>query len=186
MLDSQTAQVIDGIAATAQAALTQIDELRARLARGTDDVTEQARAAAATPPLADRIESALRAGLWSLDDLCREVRAPAGPVAKILKRAKEARQVYNVGAEDRPVWTWVIGDVADTQVLYAHVARLIEYRPFELAELQLATGARRGRVSGAIVSFQHGGRKVLNLGTQKHARWMLLPEGKNVVRSRRA
>lgn len=181
---TETVQTIEAalaeMAAEQTAAAERIAALRAelRLARGTADVTEAARAAAApapAPPLPDRVEAALRAGIWSLDELCHEVRAPAGPVSAALKRARTARQVYNVGAEDRPRWTWVPGDAVETQALYAHVERLISERPFEFAELLAATGARRGRVSGAIVSFQHAGRRVLNLGTTAKARWFLLP-----------
>lgn len=179
MIPQKTAAIeaeLDRLTRAQAAAAERIEKIRAELnlARGTDDVTDAARAAvAATPPLAERVERALRSGIWSLADLCHEVKAPPGPVGKALKRAREARQVFNVGSEDRPRWTWIPGDAVETQELYAHIERLITDRPFWFAELLDATGARRGRVSGAIVSFQHAGRKVMNLGTEARARWFM-------------
>lgn len=167
---------LDRLTREQAAAAARIDEIRAelQLARGTGDVTDAARAAvAAPPPLAERVEHALRTGIYSLAELCQEVKSPPGPVGKVLKHARAARQVYNVGSEDRPRWTWIIGDAVETQELYAHVERLITDRPFTFAELLDATGARRGRISGAIVSFQHAGRKVMNLGSESKARWFM-------------
>jgi len=180
-----------------------IDALRkeVRFARGTGDVTEAAAqaaqaahaalAAAARPAneptqsLDERVEAALRQGIWSLADLCAAVRAPANPVNAVLKRARGQRKVFNVGTEDRPRWTWIIGDDTETQAVYAQVARLIAERPFEFAELLAATGARRGRVSGAIVDLQKKGRRVINRGTANRAQWFLLDRGTAAKRKNR-
>lgn len=162
--------------------------LQAKLARGTGDVTDAAAAAirvataltppavSPMPPLPERIETELRARFLSLKELCHRVRAPAGPVSAFLKRAKAQRLVYNVGSEEQPVYTWVIGDDAPTTELYPLVERLIARRPFEHAELMSATGARRGRVSGAIVDIakRHGRDAVRNVGgTRARHRWFL-------------
>lgn len=181
-------EILEQLAAEQAQLAERIATVRGMLARGTGDVTQAAAAARAavalTPPalapsLTERVEGALRTGVWSLDDLCREVRAPAGPVSAILKRARAARHVYNVGSEDRPRWTWILGDEVPTQTLYAKVERLVSEVPLEFEQLLKATGARRGRVSGAIVDLQkrYGRDKVLNLGTPARARWFLPKTG---------
>jgi hypothetical protein len=175
-----------------------------RLAKGTRDVTGDAAKAVAIaappttvvlpppvapandtgPSLAERVEQTLRNGIHSLDDLCKIVRAPAGPVSAILKRARAHRQIYNVGSEERPRWVWILGDEAPTREVYAMVALLIADRPFEFSELQAATGARRGRVSGAIVDLQKHGRRVVNRGQANRARWFLMEKGAGSVGKR--
>lgn len=198
-------------------AVEAIEDLRARvLARGTEDVTAAANAVTShiiedappandvAPPapvarpervvslsLADKVERALREDVLTLEELCRAVRAPAGPVSAVLKRARAAKRLYNVApAERAPAWSWIPENyapgTAGTSVLYPLVARLISVRPFTFAELRDATGCHeevgtrsRGRVSGAIVALQkrHALRKgppVLEIGpTGERTAWFL-------------
>lgn len=179
-------ELLEQIAAEQAQIAERLATVRAMIARGTGDVTQAAAAARAAaaltppvvaPPLAERLESALRSGIWSLDELAQRVRAPANTIAAHLKRWRVARQIYNVGSEDQPRWIWIVGDPPDGQpaALYSMIEQLIAFRPFEFAELAAATGARRGKISGAIVDLQKrfGRGAVLNLGTQARARWFL-------------
>lgn len=181
-LAAQQAQAAEQLARAAE----QIAALQTRLARGTSDVTEVARIAVArqaaeapvpvaevarTATLLERVEAALRREPMSLQDLCREVRAPAGPVSAARRRLK----TYNVGSEERPLWTLVIGDAVDTATAYAKVWQLIAIRPFESSELEAATGIRRGRVQGALVDAQRLGGQTINAGgTKNRRRWFLV------------
>lgn len=168
-----------------------------KLARGTSDVTEVARAVVRQAALegaesvSKRIERVLRSegAPLSLVDLIQEVDAPAGVVQKELQRlrsikcptrstedAPNACQVYNHGTDFEPRWAWVIGDEAPTAELSAAVEKMIAARPYTFAELTLATGARRGRLSGVLVRFQREGRQISNEGgSDRQYRWAMKP-----------
>lgn len=120
------------------------------LAKGTDDLT----AAAARATLPDRVEAALQFRPHAIDSLCREVRAPAGPVSAILKRLRAAKKIANVGTGEHPAWFWIVTDDATPDQLHDAVTALIRFRPMTFAELTEYTGARRGRVSGQLVQFE--------------------------------
>ena len=79
-------------------------------------------------------------------------------------------------------WLWVIGDKTTTRELNDHVARLITYTPMTFAQLLAATGARRGRVSGALVEVQKTRSDWKNLGDERTYRWFLPP----IKRARRS
>lgn len=149
-------------------------ELKAQIARGTGDITEEARHVS----LARRLELALRARPHSLEDLVRDLGEPVGRVSSALRQVK--KQLYNTGAAELPVWFWIIGDETSPQDLYAAVEALMRARPMAHAELVAATGARENRVSGAINEMRRT-RRVVNVGTGK-ARWFIMPEGVKLAR----
>lgn len=64
-----------------------------------------------------------------------------------------------------------VGDETTTEVLKDAVARAIKTRGMTLQEISDETGARRNRVSGAIVKLQHDGVKVINEGNGYRAIW---------------
>lgn len=159
-------------------------------ARGTGDVTEAARAAAAAnnqaapapkrePTMAERIEHALRAQSLDLPALARAVGGSAGKVSEAMRALRRVGQVANVGTEDHPVWTWRIGD-APTPELTAWCRRMLAERPMTTRELAAASGARFTRVGGVIVAIQRApgeGWQILDLnrGQQHAGRWLLIP-----------
>lgn len=168
-----------------------------KLARGTGDVRVAAEAAAraarvtpATAPLAERLEAILR-GPFAPLELRAIASAAAEPAARVLEQLKrwrkmpcptrstddapDAKQVYNMGTEDNPSWIWVIGDEAPADELRDMVKRLIRLKPMTFAELTLATGARRGRLSGQLVQLQRDGEKLEDLSERgsRTYRWFL-------------
>ena len=160
-------------------------EKQIHLARGTRENVP----ARLSTSLAERLEVILRSpeAPITLIDLAAQTNEPAERVARELRRlratkcptrsledAAEARAVYNHGTEDLPSWRWVCGDDATTAALAAEVEHMISVRPYTFAELTLATGARRGRLSGVIVALQRAGRAVKNVGgDQRMYRWFL-------------
>lgn len=99
--------------------------------------------------------------------------APVGRVSPILARLRREGRVYNIGTRLDPRWQTVIGDEAPTAELRAIVVRMVRQRPWTFHELTEATGARRGRLSGVLVALQREGEPLVNLGTERRARWFL-------------
>lgn len=146
-------------------------------AKGTRDMTEASRQAAADAGLDIRIEVALRGAVapMSVLDLVRAVGAPAARVHAAIKRLRTtpcptaadgsgAMVVHNHGTAEDPRWLWVIGDAVEAQTLYRFVEAMLRRRPYTFAEMQAATGARRGRISGATVEFARGDLPVWTVG----------------------
>lgn len=185
-----TPELVDVLnAAVAQAAKAEADARAARLeaeralnlARGTGDVQVQAAEAVRAvraETIADRIAAVLAGpdAPMTFTALVRAVRASAGKVSIAMRAMRKANRVYNLGTEDHPSWIWIIGDEGTTAELNAHVLRLIMLQPMTMAQLMAATGARRGRVSGALVDMQknHAGRWQ-NLGDNRTYRWFVPP-----------
>lgn len=153
-----------------------------RLARGTADVqtaaTKAVEAAAKTPTLEQRIMSALLGAdaPMTFPVLCKAIGSPPSRVSACMKDLRKHGRVYNMGTEDHPRWIGVIGDATTTPELNAWVRRLVQLAPLSFAQLLAATGARRGRVSGAIVQLQRNPktRSVLqNLGDDRTFVWFL-------------
>lgn len=173
--------------ANAKSERLELDRL-VKFGRGTGDVTEQA--TEATAPLARRLEIMLRGprAPLSLVALAEAVKEPAERVRKELRKmrtapcatrsiedAAEARQVFNHGTEGDPMWQWVLGDDTPTDELVFAVETMIRRRSYTFAELTLATGARRGRLSGVLVKFQREGYPIVNDGgTAREYRWKML------------
>lgn len=145
--------------------------------RGTRDVTEQAEAVH-TARLDHRVESTLRATTTpvTLVQLAKQLREPAARVQRVLKRLREtpcptrsahtpdAKMIHNHGTADDPRWSWVLGDEVDAPTLYAAVEAMLRRRPYTFAELSAATGARRGRISGATVQFAREEAPIYTVG----------------------
>jgi hypothetical protein len=156
-------------------------ELEAQLARGTRDVTVEAKR---VTTLEARIELALRARPMSLEELARDVKEAVGRVSAALKPMR--KRLYNAGTDSSPAWFWVVGDSASTGDVNAAVAALVRYKPMRFPELLAATGARQGRVSGAIVALQRDPKgRLVNLDTAMRARWFSLPDDVSVSRLKR-
>jgi hypothetical protein len=160
--------------------------------KGTRDVGVEARrvTALAGGSLAVRIEVALRASEqpMSLVELAQAIGEPAARVHAALRRlrdapcptrseehAPDARCVHNhaLPGED-PRWSWVVGDEVDTQALYAEIERMLRRRPYTFAELTAATGARRGRISGATVEFARGNTPIWTASdSERRYQWFI-------------
>lgn len=168
-----------------------------RLARGTGDVHEKAaqavalargtdkiKAIAKPKTLQGQIEEALRSkdAPMSMASLAKLIDTSIGRVSACMRELKKAGKVYNMGTEDHPCWIWIVGDETATRDLNDHVARLITFTPMTFAQLLAATGARRGRVSGALVEVQKTRKDWQNLGDDRTYRWFL-PSVKTARRS---
>lgn len=156
-----------------------------KLARGTGDHTELALRVGGelSMSLEQRIEAVLRTRPTTIEELARELKAPAGKVVAALKPMR--KHLYNVGTEDAPAWFWIVGDAAPTEQVNTAVKSLIAFRPFRFPELLNATGARQGRVSGAIVAMQRDPKsRIANVDPDRpnRARWFIVPEGVQIAR----
>lgn len=105
-----------------------------------------------------------------------------GKTTEAIRVLRQDRRIANVGSEDFPQWTLRIGDDTSTKELHAEVSRLIHERPMTMQELVDFTGARMSRISGVLVQIQRSeGQRVLNLGSARRARWLLLSENTKVA-----
>ena len=114
-----------------------------KIARGTGDVTREASVVTQARTLSQRVEQQLRQEIMSLDQLSRELGAPSGRVVAVLRDNKG--KVHNVGTQDRPRWTWKIGDQTPTRELWAVGDRRKADHPLNTAQRVGATGAPAGR-----------------------------------------
>lgn len=156
-----------------------------KLARGTGDHTEVALRVGGelSMTLDQRIEAILRDKPHSLDELTRELKEPAGRISSVMKTMR--KRLYNVGTEDAPVWFYIVGDEASAEQINNAVRALISFRPMRFPELLTATGARQGRVSGAIVAMQRDPKsRIANVDPDRpqRARWFIVPEGVQIAR----
>lgn len=157
-------------------------EKKLEMARGTGDVTEEARVAGRDLP--KMIEAILRQRPRTLVELAKDIGEPAGRVSNALRPMKKL--LFNAGTADTPAWFVIPGDAASTETINNAVRALIAYRPMYFPELLAATGARQGRVSGAIVAMQRDPNgRIVNLGTTARARWFEVPEGTQLSRLKR-
>lgn len=166
----------------------QLDELlrqqkelteKIRLARGTRDFPKSA-----DMPLEDRIGVLLKERPRSLEELARDLREPAGKVSAAIKPLR--KHLFNAGTDAAPAWFWIVGDESPTDQLNAAVAALVRYRPMRFQELLAATGARQGRVSGAIVALERDPEsRLVNLDTPTRARWFIVPQGIQLAKLKR-
>jgi hypothetical protein len=153
-----------------------------RMAKGTADVTRSAviarldgalETAALPRTLAEKIEASLREKPRTMMELALDVNATPKRISNVMRDLRT--KIANVGSETHPVWTWIIGDETTAAELAAQVAHLISLRPFTLQELITATGARRNRISGALVRLVEAS-KAENHGSATVARWYSPPK----------
>lgn len=164
---------LDRLAAELARTRAEIADTRARvsrLGRGTGDVTEAARAAVAvvTDPR-ERTRQALRDRVATVEHVASALEVTE-PQARALV-AELGDEVYNLATDAAPRWVLQIGDETDTETLCEAVRRVLRERPLEQREIIAATGARRNRVSGAIVKLQAQSEPIWNLGEKNKARW---------------
>lgn len=147
-------------------------EAKLRQARGTREIA----------PLilepAERVQAALSLRPATLEDLARELKMPVGRIEAEIKPLR--KQLFNVGTDVAPAWFLPTGDDVPTPLLNAAVRALISHKPMTFQELKAATGARDGRIHGAIVAARET-EQVVNLGTQSHGRWFLVPAGTKIA-----
>lgn len=185
----------DQIAANLHIVQEQVKELEhaLSLARGTGDHTEKAeQAAKEQAPLKEKrpvgrppkvkdprslIEKVLHGQSLNVAGIAKATGMQTAKITEAVKTLKHDKKIANVGSEDFPKWTYRIGDHTETQVLINEIKRLISERPMSTQELLDVTGARLTRVSGALVHLQRTETQLLNLGTQRRARWFLVGEG---------
>lgn len=151
------------------------DELlgKLRIARGTRGGVARPEPAA---PLPERIDAALREGPMPTDELARKTGAAPDEVSSAIEVLRGAGRCTNVGSATEARWCRVPGDGASTQEINDHVRRILMDRPMTWLEIAAATGARQGRISGAIVRLQEDATiRVVNLGTRARARWFIVP-----------
>ena len=183
-------------------AAEQIAQLRTSLARGTGNVTAEAaeaanraRMEAQHPPsvvgepqplasLSVRMLDAMTKQVMSLDELVLDTGGSAGRVAQILKTLRASRQIYNLGAEDRPRYVRVVGDETDTPTLAAAVEAIIRERPTTLQEIVDATRANRNRISGILAKMtKRAEDPAVNFGSDARAKWFIAPRTVVVTRA---
>lgn len=142
----------------------------ARLGRGTGDHAEAARAAvAAAADPRERARQALRERVSTPETLAAALEVTEAQARALV--AELGGEVYNLATDAAPRWVLQVGDETDTDTLVEAVRRVLRERPLEQRELAAATGARRGRVGGAIVKLQTNKEPILNLGAANKARW---------------
>lgn len=162
-------------------------ELEQRLAKGSGDHTEAANLVnefiAEEPTIPGKrktvasevvAEVRLRECPYTSADLAKALGLSAAETARVVSRLRKAKKLVNVGSIDAPRWVWYVTDDATPAELYQVVEGMITDRPFTHAELMTATGARHGRVCGAVIDLQRRlGKRVQNLGTPHRARWFI-------------
>lgn len=134
-------------------------------------------------PVQARVERLLRRSPASITELARQTRTEPEVVAACIRRARLAGgDVVNLGTLEAPAWFWRPGDEGATPDLVEAVAGLIAWRPLTLRQLVDATGARRNRISGALVRLRESGAKLENHGRQHRggtAVWHLVKKDEN-------
>lgn len=195
ILDTALAEITERAARAAERLErlnAQIEVTERRLARGSSDVTADAaevaretehitgrRSRRDTIPMPEPVvpeaalEQALRTKPAGLADLSKALGLPVGRVSIMLAKLRRAQQVVNLGTAEAPRWAWIVGDEATTEQLYQAIEAMIAERPMTFAELLAATGSTRIRVSSILVNLQRKGRPIVNLGTERRARWFL-------------
>lgn len=182
--DAAIAKAIQEIAAKASAAIEELHQ-HALLAKGSRDVTQQAREAQASvhdqlDTLQEKIKRALLLRSHSPKQLMKVIKAKREELEKALTVLAGARQIFNVGFAESPLWVWRIGDKTSTPELGRMVQLLISERPMTRQQLVDVTGANVKRIDGVLVEIRRGplGQRVANLTPSTHATtYFLFPEG---------
>jgi len=164
-MQAQLAQLVEKATETKVAAEAPVAESRS--ARGSRDVTEQPHT------LEVRAEQLLRGRLWKPQELAIELGVTPQRLQKIVKTF--GSRLHNTGSEDFPKWTLPIGDDAPVEEIVEAVGNLLRDRPFERPELLAATRVRDNRIGGALRRLQREGAVVENWGSDRQARWVIVP-----------
>jgi hypothetical protein len=138
-------------------------EQKVKLARGTQEIA----------PMVDPLEHFLSEPR-STGELARHLKVPADKVEISLKPLR--KRLINVGTALAPAWFLRPGDDVPTPVLVDAVRTLITFRPMLHIELAAATGARAGRLDGALVALQNGGAdRIVKYGPKNRFTWFIPP-----------
>ena len=167
---------IENVEATLSATLERAAELmsKLRMAKGTSDHTEVAKALTAPKPetIASKVEAALRGQVMTLGELAKAIDEPESRTANAIRNLR--KNLGNIGTPAMARWTWRVGDDSTPEELRSSILALLSDQPLTTAELVNATGARAARVSGELVNIQRSGAHVLNLNTGKRHRWFVV------------
>jgi hypothetical protein len=161
-----------------------------RLALGTGDQSRPAgvavarlksntakRSVQAPQPLSRRLLDACRISARTAPDLVRSLDVKPEQLQQAIAEVTAAGELVNIGMEARPRYFTKIGDETSTDVLIATVRYLIGEAPRTIQDLMDLTGARQPRVNGARQQLIRNGERLINLGSAKNARWLLVPKG---------
>lgn len=159
-------------------------------ARGTKDITAQARAAtrAAEPEdMTSRIRALLfERGPMSLTNLASTLGEPAARVQRTVRTLRDDDKIRNAGEPEDPRWWWAQHDDGPTAELKLAVEKLIRHRPMLTQEIMMITGARRNRINGVLVKLQVAGLPVKDLSKDpRRSLWRIEPNGHRAPASRR-
>lgn len=133
----------------------QIEDLRARLAKGTrEDLGPIAAQVVKSSPLPDRIVAYLKGNTADAKKISKTLGEPVGEVESVLIALRMKHKLFNLGTDEHQIWSFIPGDDIATRDLNNLVVRLLQERPFSTKELAEATGARLTRVGGAVIQAQ--------------------------------
>ena len=149
---------------------TLTEKLSKALARGTDQGMVPL-----VLPLADRAHSYLTNHSADLRGLAKALETDPEEMEGVLHALAKEGRIANVGLVQSPRWSAIVGDSVSTQDLNVLVLRLISERPMTVKELAAATGARLGRVGGAIVAAQRTAAVIDVEPTQRAGRYYVVP-----------
>lgn len=180
-----TQQVLASLKEQAANFMRQIAELEgsSNQVPGSDDGLDDLPVPTPPPPkltVREKVEAALSKESLEPAKLIKIVGEDEEKVREAVKQLRIERKVFNVGMGDLPIWTWVVGDAADTPTLMRVIRRLISERPMTTRELTAATGARYSRVEGAIVELRRDeSLNMRDLGIGHAGRWLIIEQSRD-------
>lgn len=95
-------------------------------------------------------------------------------LVEVVNTLRTEHWIYNVGLEERPKWTWRVGDDADRSIKIEVVKKLISERPMSSSDLMLATGIYNAKVLGGIIVDLQRAHRVLDLSPDGRSNIYLL------------
>lgn len=174
------AAIIAQARAQIESAARVIHDLEVRLARGTGDVTEDARRASGAMPalerpatLPERVEAFLRTRAARTPEIAAALDAPATKVSTVIRALSKGGRLANLGTDTDPEWFLRGGEDASPAERRDAMLYLLSRAPMSHRDLLDATGARHGQVQGVLVEMQRKGMPLVNVGDPRRALWFL-------------
>lgn len=187
-LTERATRATAGLEAKLARLTAEVERTERRLARGTADLSEASAAAefATMPTIVTKrpalpnhtveLEAVLRTMPLSVVDAADALGIPVAHAAIAMRALKAVGKVYNVGTNDQPQWTWIIGGEASTTDLMVEVEKLLKLpRAWTLQELVAATGCGHNRISGVRMRLMKAGLRVRNVGNNWRGQWTANP-----------
>lgn len=115
----------------------------------SDRPRKRARGSSEPIPVTERIMALITTEPRSAEDLAKLTGVPIRDIYRMLIVLHRRDQVRRVGAPDAPLWARALS----TSELVDEIERLIRIEPRTHSELEYLTGARRTRVSGALMQL---------------------------------